>query len=312
VKVKRLLSASELVLRRSARSLIATAGTREAAQVAYYLVMSFPAILLLVVWGFSTLLDDPSVRNEIVDAIVHALPLSSAGDRRQVEALLDEVAAGAGGLGWLGALSLLYSSSAAMGALRFAVNDAWGVHDERPYIPGKALDVGITLVAAPAVMVGLGLTLSGALADKIGDHPWLVAVAQFGVTRLLPVALLFALLVALYRVLPSSRTSLRSAWPGALVAVVGIFAIQRGSAAYFALAGDTNAIYGTLGILLAVVFSAYLVAIVVVFGAHVGAQVSLLPDEAAIEHALDAERGQPSALRSTLSALRGLFVRAGR
>jgi uncharacterized BrkB/YihY/UPF0761 family membrane protein len=77
----------------------------------------------LLVWGFSTLLDDPSVRESIVDAIVSALPLSSPDDRAEVEALLDEVAAGAGSLGWLGALSLLYSASGAIGALRHAVND---------------------------------------------------------------------------------------------------------------------------------------------------------------------------------------------
>jgi membrane protein len=310
VALKRLLAATVLVLRRGAGSLIATAGTREAAQVAYYLVMSFPAILILLVWAFSTVLDDPSVRDKIVDAIVSALPLSSPGDRRQVETLLDEVAAGAGSLGWIGALSLLYSASAAVGALRFAVNNAWGLRDERPYFLGKALDVGVTLVAAPVVLAALGLTLSGALADAIGDHPWLVAAAQFGITRLLPVALLFVLLAGLYRVLPASRTNVRSAWPGALVALVGILAVQLGSSAYFALAGDANAIYGTLGILLAIVFSAYVVAVVIVFGAHVGAQVSKLPDQAAIERALDTQPEQRSTRHAILGAVRGLFVRA--
>jgi uncharacterized BrkB/YihY/UPF0761 family membrane protein len=62
VALGRLPAAGWLLLRRAVGSLIETAATREAAQVAYFLVMSFPAILLLLVWGFSTLLDDPSVR----------------------------------------------------------------------------------------------------------------------------------------------------------------------------------------------------------------------------------------------------------
>ena len=52
------------------------AGTRDAAQVAYFLVMSFPATLLLLVWFFSALLGDDGVRQSIVDAIVEALPLA--------------------------------------------------------------------------------------------------------------------------------------------------------------------------------------------------------------------------------------------
>ena len=92
---------------------------------AYYLLMSFPAALLLLVWGFSTVLDDDSVREPIVDAIVGWLPIADPDDRRQVEALLDDVAAGAGSLGWVGAVALLYSASGAIGAIRHAVNEAW-------------------------------------------------------------------------------------------------------------------------------------------------------------------------------------------
>jgi membrane protein len=293
------LSTSSLVLRRSAASLFETAGTRAAAQVAYYLVMSFPAILLLVVWGFSSLLDDPSVRDKIVEAIVHVLPLNSASDRARVESLLDEVAAGAGTLGWVGVVSLMYSASGAVGALRYAINDAWGTRDMRPYLPGKALDVGVTLVSAPVIIGALGLTLSGALADKIGDHPWLAAAAQVAVTRVLPLALLFALMTWTFHVLPTSGARWRPAAAGALVGVAGALIVQVGYDAYSALAGDTSAIYGTLGILLAIVFSAYLVAVAIVYGAHVAAQASRLPGILA----------EPEEQHSMAGAVRGLFVR---
>jgi membrane protein len=236
--------------------------------------MSFPAILLLLVWGFSTVLDDPSVRQKIVDAIVHALPLANASDRRTVQALLDEIAAGAGGLGWVSVVSLMYSASGAIGALRYAVNDAFGERDTRPYVPGKALDVGVTLVAGPVLIVALGLGLSGALAGKIGDHPWLAAVAQVAVTRVLPLVLLFAVLAWLLHLLPSPRAAWRPAAAGALVGLVGVLAVQLGYGAYLALVGDSNAVYGTLGILLGLVFSAYLVGVALILAAHVCAQVA--------------------------------------
>ena len=252
------------LLRSAFDSLVQAAGTRSAAQVAYFVLMSFPATLILLVWAFSTVLGDDSVRESIVDAIVQALPLSDASDRRLVEQLLDEVAAGAGSLGWLGALSLLYSASGAIGAFRYAVNAARGITATRPYVPGKALDVSLTLVVAPAIILALGLTLSGALASNIGDNPWTVAVAQVLVTDVVPLAIVFGLLLLLLRVLPEEGASFSAAWPGALAGAVGAVAVGLGTDVYFAVFGEANAIYGTLGALLAIVFSVYLAAIALV------------------------------------------------
>lgn len=303
---RRSLARAGLLLRRSFDSLIREAGTQEAGQVAFFLVMSFPAILLLLVWSFSAFLGDESVRRTVVDWIVESLPLANPGDRMQVEALLDDVAAGAGGVGWIGAIALLYSASAAIGGLRYAVNRARGIQLTRPWVPGKALDAGLTLVVAPVLIAALGLTLSGSLANAIGDHPFLVAAAQFAVTKVLPVAILLAVLVGLYRVLPELPTTLRAALLGALVAVVGVVAVQLGTKAYFAAFGDRSAVYGTLGVLLAVVFSAYLDAIAVVFGAHVAGQASILTTGAEMDRAL-AEEDEGEGL---LGLVRGLFVKS--
>jgi membrane protein len=310
VTLSRLPARAGLLLRKGVDSLIRKAGTRDAAQVAYFLVMSFPATLLLLVWCFSALLDDDSVRQSIVDSIVEALPLADASDRREVQALLDDIAAGAGSLGWIGAAALLSSASGTIGALRHAVNQAWCAEDTRPYVPAKAADAGLTLVIAPTLIVGLGLTLSGSLADTIGDHPWIVAVAQFTVTELVPIALLLAVLVGLFRVLPVTRASLRAALVGGLVAVTGVVLVQLGAEVFLSSFGDPSAVYGTLGVLLAVVFAAYLDAVAIVYGAHVAAQAALLPTAAAIDRALEheSEEGRPVA-RYLLDTLRGLFVR---
>jgi membrane protein len=297
--------AVRVVLTRAVRSMLDSAGTRDAAQVAYYLVASFPALLLLLVWGFSAVLQDDSVREEIVDAIMHGLPIADPSDRNQVERLLDDVAAGAGGLGWLGAVALLYAASGALGAMRHAVNEAWGERDSRPFAQGKTLDAGLTLVVGPVLIIALGLTLSGELSSSIGDHPWLAAVAQFGVTRLLPLVLLLALLTCLFVVLPDRpNATWRTAWPGALVTVVAVVAIKFGAQLYFELVGNSNAVYGTMGVLLAVVFAAYLIALAVVLGAHVSAATGQPAEE-------PDGPGAPLG-RSIANAVRGLFVRRRR
>ena len=69
MSIRRFPARASLLLRRGAESLIDTAGTRDAAQVAYFLVMSFPAALLLLVWGFSAVLGDESTAG--VDRRLH-------------------------------------------------------------------------------------------------------------------------------------------------------------------------------------------------------------------------------------------------
>ena len=308
--VRRLPARAWLLLWRAGGSLAASAGTRDAAQLAFFAIVSFPAALLMLVWGFSTALDDATVRERIVDSIVEALPLAEDAGRQEVERILDGIAAGAGGLGWIGAASLAYSASGGIGALRHAVNDARGTPDTRPYVPGKALDVGLTLIVAPTVIVALGLNLSAALPAALGERPLLAGSLALLATDVLPAIVGFIILTGLFRVLPSARASIRTAWPGALVAVVALLGLRRAVFAYVDLFGNANAIYGAIGVLLGLVYFTYLGAIVVVYGAHVAAQASRFPDGAAIDSAIDEGRGTRTPLgRELRGLLRGLFLR---
>lgn len=103
---------------------------------------------------------------------------------------------------------------------------------------------------------------------------------------------------------------MRAAVVGALVALAGMILIQVGTDAYLAAFGPTRAVYGTLGVLLGIVFSAYLDATAVVLGAHVAAEASRLPSGASIDRAIEQERaGGPSAGRLLRDAVRGLFTK---
>ena len=166
------------------------------------------------------------------------------------------------------AVALLYSGSGAISAIRHAVKRGMGT-------PG-----GTTVCSSH----GSRLTLSGELASSIGDRPWLAAVAQFAVTKVLPLAL-------------ALRAKPRRAWLGALAAVGGILVVRFGMEAYFSVFGDSSAIYGTMGALLAAVFSAYLVALALILGAHVSAAAGRPEDDAGVLGG------------GVSSALLGLFVR---
>jgi membrane protein len=310
VRLRRFPARAWLITQRSVDAMIRTAGTRHAAQVAFFVLLAFPATLLLLVWGFSTALDDPDVREDIVDAIVEALPQSNASGKREIERLLDGIADGAGGLGWFVGLTLLYSASGAVSALRHAVNEAWATEDTRPYFQGKALDIGLVLLVAPLAIVTLGLKLANVVPAALDDDPLLAGTVSALLTGVLPLLLVFALLLVLFRTLPAERTGLRAAWPGAVVATLGLVIVQFAAQKLPALFGSTGTVYGAIGAFLAACFAVYFGSITVVLGAHFSAQLSLLASGAQIDAEIEAGRGKGKSVgRFLLDALRGLVVR---
>ena len=311
--MRRLLARAELVLRRAVDALIRTAGTRDAAQLAFFVLLSFPAMLLLVIWGVSSALDNPAgLRNDIVEAVVDAIPLSDEAGRAEVEELLDDVAAGAGGLGLTALVALVYAASGAIGALRHAVNEAFETRDDRPWAQGKLLDVGLVLIVAPVALGALALKLSNAVPKALDDEPVAGGLTAFLLTELAPLAIAFGLLVGLFRVLPSAEVRVRDAWPGALVALLGLRLAQTLAEAFLALFGNTGTVYGAIGGLLAAGFGVYLACVVVVAGAHVSAQLARLPTGEAIDSAIAREPPGKPVRRFLLDAVKGLFVRGRR
>jgi membrane protein len=99
-------------------------------------------------------------------------------------------------------------------------------------------------------------------------------------TQFLPAAIVFGLLLCLFRVLPASGASLRAAWPGALAATIALALVQLGEEAYFSGPGKPSDVYGSIAALLVVVLSVYINAIVVALGAHISAVAARLPDGA--------------------------------
>jgi membrane protein len=295
---------------------VETAATREAAQVAFFILITFPAALLLALWGASTALDDPGVREEIIDGIIEALPLTPGEGRNQVENLLDGVAEGAGTLGFFGALALIWSASGAIGALRHSISTAWPSGEPLPYFQGKALDVGVTVLVVPAMLASLGLNLVDPLAGAFGDEPLLEGIVSLLFTEALPAIAVFGVFLVLFRVLPPAEASWRAAWPGALVAWVGAILVRYGTELYFgSIGGGSTAIYGAIAALLAVSIAVYLLAIVSVVGANVSAVLARHESWKDVDAAIDAEgeedTGEGSFWADVWGLVRSLFLRRG-
>jgi len=255
------------------------AGTRQAAQLSFFVLMSFPALLLLAVWILSNIFDTPDVRADLIREIVDNLPFDDAEGQREVTEFLDGLTKGAGGLGVATAVILLYSTSSAVGALRHAVETANENATSGPAFPkNKLLDIGITAITLPFALVFIGLILSRPLAKIVEDNSFLTEVAgRFGG----PVGLIvFGILFYtwMFWVLNPGKTPWSSTIIGATVASSLVGVVSLGLRVWFDISGGgASAVYGVLAGFLGLLIFLNLASLGVVYGAHIAATFRVKP-----------------------------------
>jgi membrane protein len=268
---RRLLDRVELTSVRAALEFVDDRGHRDAAQIAYFALLSFVPLALLLVGAFGLVFDDEEVRRRVVTTVFDNVPLARPQDRVQLERAVDDALQGAGRLGPLSILLLIAAASGVMGALRHAINEAWDIHTRPPLLRRKALDVTLVLGGTVVLALSLSLTATRRLADEL--HSGLLD--RFG--DVLPFVFTGIVILFLYRVLPSPRPRTREIWPGAVVAALLLGVVREGLELYFEELSDFGALYGSLGALMALLVFVFAAANVLVFGAEFASEWSRLP-----------------------------------
>src|SRR5690606_23248756 len=80
----------------AAMSFDRASGTRQAAQLSFFVLMTFPALLLLAVWILSNVFDTPDFRADLIQTIVDNLPVDEVQGRKEITEFLDGLTEGAG------------------------------------------------------------------------------------------------------------------------------------------------------------------------------------------------------------------------
>ena len=278
--LRRLLDRVELTSVRAALEFVDDRGHRDAAQIAYFALLSFVPLALLLVGAFGLVFDDEEVRERVISTVFDNVPLARAQDRVQLERTVGDALEGAGRLGPLSILLLLAAASGVMGALRHAINEAWDIHTRPPLLRRKALDLALVLGGTVVLALSLSLTATRRLADELderaeGESIGAEAVDAFG--DALPLVFTGLVVLFLYRVLPSPRPRTREIWPGAVVAALLLGVVREGLELYFEELSDFGALYGSLGALMALLVFVFAAANVLVFGAEFASEWSRLP-----------------------------------
>lgn len=274
------------VAARSVKEFLDDHGPQLAAAISFHVLFSLFPLVILLGGIFGIFVAVSGVQADVVDTVVRNAPLSAEGEedlRRLLEGATSELSA----LGLLALPGLLWSASGMMGAIRTALALAWDLDETRAFVRGKLVDVTLVLGAALVALISIGLTVGARLTEGIPGLAQLSAL-------LAPLVLAFAIVLFLYRMVPARPPRFRDVWPAALLVAVVFVALQNLFAFYLDNFGRYNAIYGSLGAVIAFLFFVYLSSNVFLLGAEVGselARVRLERDEAGEKR--DMEPGGP-------------------
>jgi membrane protein len=281
-RVRRLARKTLLVSKRSVLEFVDDRGHRDAAQIAFFAVLSAVPLVMLLVGGLGLAFDDSEVRERTVEVLFDNVPLAEDSDRDGTEQAVRGALDNAGELGPISIVLLIVAATGVMGALRHSINQAWDIERRPPILKRKALDLALVLGATVTILFTLAISATERAERLLDDDEaagWLLALVLDVVGDVLPFVFAVAVILFLYRVLPWPRPKVREIWPGAVVAAALIGVVREALDLYFEHLADFGALYGSLGALMALLLFVYAVANVLVFGAEFASEWSRVNDD---------------------------------
>ena len=259
-----------------------------AGAVAYFAFLAiFPALIAAIsIWALIT--GDPQSAVEQAETVTSSLPEDAAG---VVGEQLQSIAASAPAALGLGAvvsiLLALWSASGGMGAMIKSINIAYDEGDERGFVKGKALALGLTVGAFVVVAIALGLIAAVPVVLNVVDLG-IVTVILVQIARwVLLAVIIMAALAVLYRLAPD-RDDPQLKWVsvGSVFATILWLAASAGFSLYVSNFGSYGETYGAVAGVAVLLLWLYLTAFIVLLGAEINA-------EAERQTRQDTTRGEP-------------------
>jgi membrane protein len=277
--------------------------TQQAAGIAYRVLFSIAPLAIVLVSIFGLVLQNDSIRDDVVNTIVDWLPVSPSGTK-DVEDAITSIATPVSAVGLVSLVLFAWAASGMMTAIRQGLETAMHVTESRPLARGKLVDLLLIIGAAVLVLVTAGLTLlakflqssSGSVANATGlPAGTLVTLLLHGGA----LALSVVIVMLLYRFVPARGLSIRDGLAGAIVTGLLLQLIALASAWTYERATRLSVVYGSLTAALVFLYSIYLYSAALLLGAEVAAGWAQPPP---IEAA-------PPIRTQVKQAVLGLFVR---
>ena len=240
-----------------------------AAQAAYFLIMSFiPFVLFLTAIVQYT----PLTYREVRQAIMSVVPENLQGFVLNIVA---EVFSKSAAVLPLSALVALWSSGKGMQALINGLNTIYHVKETRNWLMTRIYSVFYMLLFVLAIIVTLLVLVLGNRIQVAAQRtiPILgrLLAKVIGARTLLVFAVLFAVFLVLYKVLPNRKATFKSQLPGAFMIAVAWMIFSYGFSLYFEFFPNFGNMYGSLTALIMVMLWLYVCMNLLLYGAEINA-----------------------------------------
>ena len=251
----------------------ATKVTEAAAAIAYYAILSFFPLILLLIALNSAFIQSPEVQNQILQWTKDFVP----GSEQIVMANIQHLIKASETVGYVGTAILLWSATLVFAGFAQNINMAWPPATSRHFLVDRFIGLlTISVVIVFLIIVMVATTVIDAVPRLFpGFFTALVIRAnrfQHLVIQFLPVITIFALLILFYKYIPNCKVF----WREAIVAssFSGIAMLVTKSAFVWYLTQGPNSyslVYGSLGTVVAFMLWIYLSSCIILIGGHISA-----------------------------------------
>jgi membrane protein len=219
---------------------------------------------------FGLLLQNKELENDVINKIVSVLPVKG----QNVSEAINNIATPASAAGLVSLIVLVWTASGMMSAIRSSLERTMDVEDERGLVRGKLVDLALVVATAVLVLASVGIGLITQFVDSLvsglaGDVGLQGGVATSVVSKLFPLLLWTATLLLVYRVVPAKRPRFADALAGAVVTAVLLLVLSLAAGFLYSHATKWSFIYGSLTSVFVFLYSVYLFASAMLFGAAI-------------------------------------------
>ncbi|WP_167784746.1 YihY/virulence factor BrkB family protein [Ramlibacter rhizophilus] len=243
-----------------------------AAVLGFYLTLAvFPAAILTM--ALIPYLPIPRVDDAIMDLLRQALPQQAA---EMFTGVVEDVTQDrSGGLLSFGILGTIWATSTGMYAVMQQLNASYKVPEGRPFVKARLVAIGLSILFVVLVLLAFSMiVLGGVVQDWIGNRFGFsqALLTFFVVLRWVIIVLaLFGAFVITYYYAPNTEQRLRYVLPGSVIGALVLIVASGGFAFYVQNFGNYNAVYGSIGAVIALMLWLYIAGLTILLGSEVNA-----------------------------------------
>jgi membrane protein len=253
-------------------------GLQNAGSMAYFSILSVFQLLVLGVVLLSYFVGEGDAKQFIIEQIRAGSPL----DTTTIGSIIDAIIQSRGGISLFGILFLIWGALGVFSAVSMGVAKAFAVTLRRPFWQDKLIGLllmtvtGLLGVASVVIGIVTGIIQSAA-GDVVSGVPGgYLALGSIGFA--LPLVLILAAFLVLYRVVPNRPVTLREVWPGAVAATLLWTVLRIGFTYYATQIAKYDTAFGPISAAISLLVFLYFASVIVLLGAEI-ARANVLEDD---------------------------------